>query len=86
MKDQAGIGRQLAHDAVEVLLAAHHRPEMADDLGVVELRERGLGDHFQRFAGRIREEVEMEPGHVDNHRHKPRERIPDKFGSGFGPH
>ena len=59
------------------------------DLGVVELGERGLGDHLQRLAGRIRQEVEVQPGMsvssspaVDKPRHKPRERSAgDNFGA-----
>ena len=60
---QPGIGGDLRHDPVEVVLRADHRPEVADDVGVVVLGERGLGDHLQRLAGRIREQVEVEPVH-----------------------
>ena len=48
---QARIGRDICENPVEMLLRAHHRPEMADNIGIVELRQRCLGDHLQRFAG-----------------------------------
>ena len=60
---QARIGSQFGQDPVEMLLRAHHRPEVADDFGSLELRERRLGDHLERFAGGIRQEVEVEPAH-----------------------
>ena len=62
---QRGIerGSHDRHDPVEMLLRTDHRPEVADDFGVVELGERGLGDHLQRFAGRIRQEVKMQAAH-----------------------
>ena len=36
-----------------MLPAANHRPEMAYDIGILELREGRFGEHFERFAGRI---------------------------------
>jgi hypothetical protein len=39
--------------------AAHHRPEMAQRLDIVELGERRLGDILQRLAGGVGEEVEV---------------------------
>jgi hypothetical protein len=36
---------------------------MADRLDIVELGEAGLGDHLERLAGRIRQEVKVEPAH-----------------------
>jgi hypothetical protein len=36
-----------------VLAAAHHRPEMADDIRILELGERRLGEHLERLAGGI---------------------------------
>src|SRR3546814_17752533 len=49
---------------------AHHRPEVTDRLDIVILRKRGLGDVLQRLAGRIGQQMEMQPhyGHrsVDN--------------------
>ncbi|GAA0265829.1 hypothetical protein GCM10009127_01450 [Alteraurantiacibacter aestuarii] len=59
---------------------------MARDIGAIELRQRSLGDHLERFAGRVRQEVKMQPGHVDKYQHKPRERAADKHGRGFHPH
>ncbi len=58
---QPRILRDLLEDAIEMRLAAHHRPEVSQRLHVVILGERGLGDILQRLAGRIGEEVEMEP-------------------------
>ena len=51
----------------DVVMAATGRIANTEGLGLeevgVELGERGLGDHFQRFAGRIRYEVEIESVH-----------------------
>ena len=58
---QPGILRDLLQDALEMRLGPHHRPEMAHRLDVVKLRERRLGDVLQRLAGRIRQQVEVEP-------------------------
>ena len=80
---QSGIGLELVHDAVKMLARADHRPEMPRDIGIVELRERRLGDHLERFAGRIRQEVEVQAGHVDKWQHKPREGTGDKHGMRF---
>ena len=33
---------------------------MAHDVGILELRERRLGEHFERFTGGIGEQVEMD--------------------------
>ena len=42
---------------------ADHRPEMVERLDIVELGEAGLGDHVQRLAGRVREEVQVKLFH-----------------------
>ena len=60
---QARIVADFPHDPVKMLLRSDHRPEMAHDIGIVELRECRLGDHFQRFTGGIRQEMKMEPLH-----------------------
>ena len=86
VEHQAGIGGEVLDDAVEMLHRADHRPEVADHLGLVELRQGRLGDHLERLAGRVREQVEVQAGHVDKRRHKPREGMPDKFGARFHPH
>ncbi len=52
-----------AEDAIEMLLRPDHRPEVAHDIGVFELRHRRLGDHFQRFARGIRQKMKMKPLH-----------------------
>ena len=57
---QARVGGNICQNPVEMLLRAYHRPEMPDNVGIVELRQRGFGDHLQRFASRIGEEVKME--------------------------
>ena len=62
-EDEARVGPDLAHDPVKVLLRADHRPEVAVDLGPFELGQGGLGQHLQRFAGRIRQQVEMQARH-----------------------
>ena len=65
-KHKPRILRDLGQDALQIRLGTHHRPEMLDRLDAVILRERGLGEHLQRLAGRVREKVEMEP-----HGHRP---------------
>jgi hypothetical protein len=50
-----------SQDPLEMRFAAHHRPEMAQRLDIVELRQRGLGDILQRLAGGVGEKMEMEP-------------------------
>src|SRR5258708_2661254 len=77
-----------------MLLRTDHRPEVANDVGIIELGKRRLGDHFERFACRIRHKMEMDAGHgeqfavvrhVDSHWHKPREESADNFGRDFAP-
>ena len=60
---ESGIGGEFGHDPVQMLAAADHRPEMAHHIGIFELGKRGLGDHFQRFTGGIRNEMEMDALH-----------------------
>ena len=60
---QTRMRRNFAQHAVHVLLAADHRPEVSRDLGIVELGKRGLGDHLQRFAGGIRQKMDVNLGH-----------------------
>ena len=50
-QDKPGIGFEFGQDPFKVLPAAHHRPEMAHHVRVLELRKRRLGEHFERFAG-----------------------------------
>ena len=57
---QAGVARKIGHDPVEVLARADHRPEMPGNVGILELGERRLGDHLQRFAGGIGNQMEMQ--------------------------
>ena len=56
---EAGIGGDFAHDTIEVLHRAHHRPEMLHRLRAFESRQAGLGHRFQRFAGGIRDEMQV---------------------------
>ena len=63
IEHQTRIGDDLAHDPVKVLLRADHRPEMPDYVRAFELRQRGLGDGIQRFAGGIGQQVQVKPGH-----------------------
>jgi hypothetical protein len=46
-----------------MFFGAHHRPEMTDNLDPVELRERGFGDIFQRLAGGIGQQVQVQSAH-----------------------
>jgi hypothetical protein len=46
-----------------MLLRADHRPEMAHDIGVLELSERRFGNHFKGFTCRVREQVKVQPLH-----------------------
>jgi hypothetical protein len=50
--------------AFEMAFGADHRPEVALHLRAFKLGEAGIGDHLQRFASRIREEMEVELGHA----------------------
>ena len=59
VEHQARVLRDFLQDALEMRLAAHHRPEMPQRLHIVILGERRLGDVLQRLAGGIGEEVEM---------------------------
>ena len=45
-EDQAGICLEFGHDPFEMLPAPDHRPEMAHHVRILELRERGLGQHL----------------------------------------
>jgi hypothetical protein len=36
---------------------------MPQDINIIELRQAGLGDHFECLAGRIGEQVEMKGAH-----------------------
>ena len=60
VEHQPGPPLDLVEHAVEMAFRAHHRPEMLDHLDIVELGEAGLGDHLQRLAGRVRQQVKME--------------------------
>src|SRR3546814_17580542 len=59
--DEAGILGDFLKDALEMGFGAHHRPEVTDRLDIVILRKRGLGDVLQRLAGRIGQQMEMQP-------------------------
>ncbi len=59
----AGIADNLLDDALEMLLGAHHRPEMADRLDILELRDRRLADMFQRLAGGVGQQMQVQPVH-----------------------
>ena len=88
VEHEARVSGEILDDAGDLVDRADHRPEMADHLGVVELRKRRLGDHLERLAGRVGEQVEVEESHadsgpVDKGRHKPREGVPDKFAARF---
>jgi hypothetical protein len=85
VEHQAGIGGEVLDDPVEMMQRADHRPEMADHLGIVELRERRLGDHLERLAGRIRQRWRCSRVMWTRPRHKPREAVPDKFGRAIPP-
>lgn len=62
-KHQSGIGADLAHDTIKMLLRPNHGPEMAIDLGSFELRQGSLGQHLQRFARGIRQKMKVEARH-----------------------
>ena len=63
-QNHAGVARHLFKDALEMLLGAHHGPEMADRLDILELGDGRLADMFQRFTSGIREEMKVETVHV----------------------
>ena len=59
-------------------------------IDILELRERGIGDHLQGFASRIGKEVEVGARQgsfraVEKLRDKPLHRCEDKSGTGFMP-
>ena len=92
-KDQAGIVGNFAHDPVQVLERADHRPEVTANFRPFKLGQRSLGDHFQRFAGGIGQQMEVQARHealgltpVDSLPHKPRDKAADKFGEQFAAH
>ena len=60
-QDDPRIVGDLLQDALEVRLAAHHRPEVPERLDPVELRQRRLGDVLKRLARRVRQEVQVQP-------------------------
>ena len=63
--DEAGVLRDLLEDALKMRFGADHRPEVADRLDIVILGERRLGDVLQRLAGRIRQQMEVQPHQRD---------------------
>lgn len=60
VKNEARIGIEFRDNTVEVLSAPDHGPEMAHHIGIIELRQRRLRQHFQRFAGTVGKQVEMD--------------------------
>ena len=60
VEDEARPPLDIVEHAVEMAFGAHHRPEMVQRLDIVELGEAGLGDHVQRLAGGIGQEMEVE--------------------------
>src|SRR5688572_28514601 len=60
VEDEAGPPLYIVEHPVEMAFGTDHRPEMAEHVDALELGEAGLGDHLQRLAGRIRQEVEVE--------------------------
>src|SRR3546814_4947478 len=65
--DKAGTFGDFAHYPVEMADRPNHRPVMLDRLDILKLREARLGDRIQRFAGRIRHEVDMKPDRSEEH-------------------
>jgi hypothetical protein len=60
---QPWIGTDFAHDPVKMLLGTNHRPEVADNFRTFELRQGRFGQHLERFAGRIRQEMKVQARH-----------------------
>src|SRR5215204_6413244 len=56
--------RDFQQNPVEMALTTHHRPEMLDRLDTLKLGEPGLGNIFERLAGRVRKEMEVQADHV----------------------
>src|SRR5690606_19140481 len=73
-EDHAGAGLHFGHDAVEMRFGPHHRPEMTHDLDIVELRDRRLGDIFERLARGIGYEVKVKPARRRSFRAQGRKR------------
>ena len=62
---QPRILRDLAEDTLEMSVSAYHRPEMAQHLDIIELRQRRLGDILQRLTGGIGEQMKMKTHQLD---------------------
>ena len=60
---QARIGRDITQNPFQMLLRTDHRPEVAHHVCAFALGQGGLGDHLERFAGGIRDEVDVKAGH-----------------------
>jgi hypothetical protein len=63
VQDKARPPLDIVEHALEMAFGPNHRPRMADRLDIVELGEAGIGDHVERLAGRIRQEMNMETLH-----------------------
>ncbi len=59
-EDDAGIRLDAGDDAFDLRLGAHHRPDMLDRLGILELDEAGARDRMNGVARRVRNEMKME--------------------------
>ena len=71
VEHQAGFLLQLLDDDLQGPRAAHHRPEMLDDLDPLELDRAGAADALNRLAGRIGDQIEMMAAHGEDRRNNP---------------
>src|SRR5216684_4782146 len=61
-EDNAGVGLDPGDDAVDLRLGAHHRPDMLDRLGILELNEAGARDRVNGVPRRVRHEMKVKAG------------------------
>ena len=59
---EAGIGLDPGDDPLDLAAGAHHAPDMLDRLRFVELHETGPRHRMHRFAGRIRDQMQVKAG------------------------
>ena len=71
VEHEAGLLLQLLDDDLQGPRAAHHRPEMLDDLDPLELNRAGAADALDRLAGRIGDQIEMMAAHGGDRRNNP---------------
>jgi hypothetical protein len=65
--DQPRPAHDFFYNAIKMSLGAYHRPEMLDRLDAFEPRQPRLGDRFERFSGRIADQMQMQAAGFERH-------------------